>query len=280
MWKIRSESVEVRDRNPIKKFDKSLAKPDGKYYFSRTFVPRPKKQTPSSPVITNRTILFFVFLLFAFVAGFVNGCHCGGGSTAASPCDTTTKTDTVYLPQPKDSTPTRVPTLAETKPSPLSPHKPTLPPLRDTQALSLRWVSAESYAYLLSLYRAVERERDSLWEKYYAANYYRDTATLSGGTLTFSGVSQENRIQGVQYAYVPPPIPVVTKVVTVQQPSRNQVWAGLQAGYQLWDSTATVGASLDFLHKRGWGAGGYGKIDVRGRTEVGVKTSYLIKAKR
>lgn len=231
-------------------------------------------------MITNRTILFLVFLLFAFVAGFVNGCQCGKGRTTASPCDTTVLVDTVYIPSPKDSTPIHVPTLAGTKKPSISPFKPTLPPIRDTQALSVRWVSADAYAYLIGLYKAVEAERDSLWEKYYSANYYKDTATLSGGTLTFSGVSQENKIQSVQYAYVPPPIPVITKRVAYREPERNKAYLGVHTLYRPYDASAVIGASFLFQQKGGMGIQLFGGMSTEGKGEYGLGATYLIKAKR
>jgi hypothetical protein len=228
-------------------------------------------------VITNRTILFFVFLLFAFVAGLINGCYFGKGRNVATPCDTITRTDTVYIPSPKDSTPLHLPQLAETKKPSLSPYKPVLPPIRDTQALSVRWVSADAYAYLLSLYKAVEAERDSLWEQYYSANYYRDTAALSGGTLTFSGVAQENRIQGVQYQYAPPPIPVVTKVVTLTRPERNRAYAGVYTAYRPYDASAAIGATFLFVQKRGMGLQLHGGFNTRGEGEYGLGAHYQLK---
>jgi hypothetical protein len=240
----------------------------------------PKKQTPSSTVITNRTILFFVFLLFAFVAGLINGCYFGKGRNVATPCDTITRTDTVYIPSPKDSTPLHLPQLAETKKPSLSPYKSVLPPIRDTQALSVRWVSADAYAYLLSLYKAVEAERDSLWEKYYSANYYRDTANLSGGILTFSGVSQENKIQSVQYGYTPPPIPVITKVVTLREPERNKAYAGVYTSYRPYDASAAVGATFLFVQKRGLGLQLHGGFNTRGEGEYGLGVNYELKRKR
>jgi hypothetical protein len=227
-------------------------------------------------VITNRFVLYLFFLAIAVVLGFYQGFHCGQGRNAASPCDTITKTDTVYIPSPKDSTPIHLPQLAETKKPSISPYKPVLPPIRDTQA----WVSAESYAFLISLYRAVEAERDSLWEKYYSANYYKDTANLSGGTLTFSGVAQENRIQSVQYGYTPPPIPVITKVVTLTKPERNKAYAGVYTSYRPHDASAAVGATFLFVQKRGVGLQLHGGFNTRGEGEYGLGVNYELKRKR
>lgn len=231
-------------------------------------------------MITSRTLLYFVFLLFAFSAGFINGCHCGRGTkhTNVVPrVDTATKTDTVYNSEPKDSTPLHVPTLAETKPSSTKPFRPVVPRFDSSQ-----WVRAEAYAYLLSLYLSVEGERDSLWERHFAQHQWRDTARLKMGKVYFSGKTRENRLFDVSLGLDSVLKETVTHTnnVVLTKPERNKAYVGVHTLYRPYDASAVIGGSFLFQQKRGMGIQLFGGVSTEGKWEYGMGATYLIKAKR
>jgi hypothetical protein len=231
-------------------------------------------------MITSRTLLYFVFLAFAFALGFAQGCHCGRTAkhtNVVPQVDTATKTDTVYNSAPKDSTPLHVPTLAETKPPSTGPFRPVVPRFDSSE-----WVRADAYTYLLSLYLAVERERDSLWDRHFSQHQWRDTARLNNGKVYFSGTTRENRLYEVSLGLdsVLKETVTHTKTVVLTKPERNKVFVGVYTAYRPYEASASVGGSLLFQQKRGMGVQLFGGISTEGKVEYGMGATYLIKAKR
>jgi hypothetical protein len=204
-------------------------------------------------ITVNRTVLTIILIGFVYLAGHINGCACQRARNATPQSDTVTisRTDTVlvslrdtverYVPVPKYVSVPRVDSFIAYEPVP--------------------------YAVLDTVY---------VLGDYFGKVAYSDPIVTRYGLITVNDTVSRNRIQSRE-VLLDLVVPHTTAYVETRK--RNQVWLGVQTFYRPWDGEASVGTSLEFLHKRGVGVEVFGNVDTRGVGEVGLGAKYLLKAR-
>jgi hypothetical protein len=191
---------------------------------------------------TIRLSTLGLFCAVAFLFGCLLTCNCTGKKQCPEP-GTIVKTDTVRVPV-KDSA-TRV------KPKPVQTTPPAMAITRVDSFIRFETLPVDSAA-IVAQYKA-------LYEQCASERKYHEAYAFDHGNIEVESIVHGNELMSQT---VKPTFYHTVVTNTVQAKQRNSVWIGVDGLYNR--HTIGAGASLMFLHKRGWAIEGGAAIDLNG----------------
>lgn len=195
---------------------------------------------------TTTLRMTLIWMALAFLAGCLVTCNCGKGKTVVN---TIVKSDTVRV-EVKDS-------ATHAKPKPAQ----TTPPSMARIDSFIQFEAVDTPAILASCKGMAE---DYLTEKTYKEKYSFDDGEIE---VESSVKNNELFSQIVRPTFLKT---IVTNSITVENKRRNEVYVGVDGYYS--EDRIGAGASLLFLHKKGWGIEAGSSVNQLG--QVGYNLSY------